>query len=67
MLINLDILLLFFLALVEQPLTGLSKVVIVQREGSFALFTGKIATETIIELLDVLLVDLLVVLIGLSL
>ena len=66
MLIYLDIFLLFFLALVEEPLAGLSEIIIIQSEGSFALFFGKVATEAVVELLDVFLVDLFVVLIGLS-
>lgn len=66
MFIHLDIFLFFFLALVEEPLTGFSKVIIIQGKGSFALIAGEITTETVIELLDVLFVDFFVVLISLS-
>lgn len=66
MLIHLYILLLFFLALVEEPLAGLSEIIIVQCEGSFALLFGKVAAEAVIKLFNVFLVDFFVVLIGLS-
>jgi hypothetical protein len=65
-LIYFNILFLLFLAFVEQPLTSLRKVIVVQCISPFTLLSSEISTETVEELLDVLLVDLFVILVCFS-
>lgn len=58
--VYLDVLLLLLLALIEEPLAGLRQVIVVEDEGSSALGATKVATEAVVELLDVFLVDVLI-------
>ena len=54
---NSDIFVFFFLAFVEQPLTGFSNVVVVENESPSDLIFGKIATERVVELLNIALIN----------
>jgi hypothetical protein len=43
-----DVLLLLLFALVEQPLAGISQVIVIEQEGPSALLPGEVATETVV-------------------
>lgn len=52
-----DILLLLLFALVEQPLAGISQVIVIQQEGPSALLSREVATEAIVELVNVFFIN----------